>query len=155
MIIVDSQEIAAMCEDGRLSINMKPQRNGQGNNYLFNPDIGIICTNVSVIELNTKYVILGLNPTDGADGIRLGKHLQNYLKRSYYIQETVPFYDLVNKTTDKEDYWIRCYLPQFRGKSVFDLRQSDQLESVTLDIKNVWQLSDKLGFNVEVKCVKK
>uniref|UniRef100_A0A6C0H6S2 Uncharacterized protein n=1 Tax=viral metagenome TaxID=1070528 RepID=A0A6C0H6S2_9ZZZZ len=155
MIIIDSEEIKAMCEDGRLSIYMKPQRNGQGNNYLFTPDIGVIFRNVRVIELNTKYVILGLNQSDGGDGISLGKYLQNYLKRSYYIPDTVPFYDLVNRTTDNEEYCIRCYLPQIRGKSVFGLRQSEQLESVTLEIKNVWQLSNKLGFNVEVRCVKK
>ena len=154
MIIVNADEIQSMCEEGRLSINMKPQRSGQGNNYLFSPELGVIFRDVHVIEVAAKYVIFGLKQSDGEDSVRLGEHLQKYLKTSYCIQATLPFYNIVNDN-DNQEFWIRCYLPQVRGKPAISLQKSEQIESVTLEIKNVWHLPDKLGFNVELRCVKK
>lgn len=150
MIIVDANEIKSMCEEGRLSINMKPQRSGQGNNYLFNPELGITFRNVQVIEVNAKYVIFRLSQSDGEDSLCLGRHLQNYLKRSYFIQDTVPFYNIINKDNNDE-YVIRCYLPQLKGKSALPLPKSEHIDTITLEIKNVWHLPDKLGFNVELR----
>ena len=154
LINVDADEIKSMCEEGRLRINMKPQRTGQGKNYLFTPGICVILRNVHVNEVNDKYIIFNLKRLDGEDCKRLGDHLQNYLRRSYYIEDTLPFYNIVNENENGE-FWVRCYLSQLKGKPALSLQKSDQIETITLEIKNIWHLSDKLGFNIEVRCVKK
>lgn len=145
---VNAEQIQSMCAEGRLRINMKPQRSGQGNNYLFNPYLSLTFTNVSVIEVGSKYVVFRLNQSEGEECMRLGKHLQNYLKRSYYVHDTLPFYNIVNEN-DNGEFLIRCYycLPQSKRIS---LQRLQQIQSITLDIKNVWHLPDKLGFNVEL-----
>ena len=151
---VDADEIKSMCEEGRLRINMKRQRSGLGTNYLFAPEIGMNFRNVHVNEVHDKYIIFSLNSSDGEDCTRLGNHLQNYLKRSYVIQDTLPFYNIVNEN-DNGEFWIRCYLPQLKGKPAISLQKSEQIETITLEIKNIWHLQDKLGFNIELRCVKK
>jgi hypothetical protein len=163
-IIITGEIIQHLCDEGKLSVCQKPQKTSGDYNYYFLPNIGFTLYNAKVKAVDPKYIVFEYQIKEHLPLLlmlrSISRVLKNYLKRSYYINEAATFYDICFET--QETFTLRCYLPQVKGKYCIDVddgsfrapRIRAVFDSVTIEVRNVWQLKQKLGFNMELKQVK-
>lgn len=144
-------------------------------NYFFSPNISIKLYNPKVTWVDNnnvsfsfeKYVTIENNIIVKSDNIAfldllrnintsLLKVLYDYKENYGHIQnESLPclFYE-------KDRYfYIKCNLPNKNGKFFIKTQDSNFIKprigteytSVILDIRNIWELNDKVGFRLELK----
>jgi hypothetical protein len=165
VIVTSATQFKDMIDNGELCITKKPQK-VDGDNYFLSPNIGFRLYGAQVIQNNENYLVLGF------DKIRdislysmlsyMDKRIRDYLKTSYIIQSDV-FHSLFSET--ESSFTIRCYLPHL-GKRYFTECESDgkqvafrvpnkfaTIDVAYVEIRNVWECRNRLGFNIELKSV--
>jgi hypothetical protein len=65
----------------------------------------------------------------------------------------------------QDTFTIRCYMPHFKNKYHIETylrgekiqfnipRKNVVLESVYVDVRNIWEKNNKMGYNLEVKVI--
>lgn len=152
-----------------ISLIKRKQRNIENYNYyitpnlsfeLFNPKVMFITPKFIVFEY-TKHEILGLFTLLKSTNDIIKNKLKNYTRLD--LKNVYDLYSITNETLT-----IRCSLPQKNNKYLiknidmytnetrtFALpRKGILLNSVIIDIRNIWEIDDKIGFNLELKSIK-
>ncbi len=165
---VNSEKVKDMVANCELSIIRKPQKEAGNYNYYFTPNMTVKLYNAKVIVSDPKFLVLQFTKSSSLNLLimlrSINASLTSYLRRCYVIDEDKMLYPCFSEQEDT--FTIRCYLPHIRNKyfittefdgveSKFVLpRPNNILSCVTVEYRNIWESTDKLGFNMEVKVIK-
>jgi len=163
-IILNSQVINDLIFSNTLELQTKFQKNN-GKNYFFMPNIGIKLFNakVSWIDPFKKNISFAFNKYENLALLNMLRYINEkltmvYNKKSSYPKPLSPF------LFEKDDsFYIRCYLPNTRGKYHIESYFNNDTEGfsipkmscvyniIVIDIRNIWEDDNKSGFNLELK----
>ena len=145
-------------------------------NYFFSPNISIKLYNPKVTWVDNnnisfcfkKYVTIQDNVITQSDNILLLNLLRNIndtllkiydnYKDMYGHNKLKNLPNLFYESKDDNFFYIKCNLPNRNGK--FFIKTQDDFSkpyigteytSVILDIRNIWEIDDKVGFRLELK----
>jgi len=165
--ITSANQFREIIETGQISIIQKRQK-VSGYNYFLSPNIGFQLYGAKVLSSDPNYLVLGFDIAGHASLFSLLKYvddkIKDYLKTSYIIESTV-FHNLYKHLDTERTFSIRCYLPHLGnryftectsdGKRVgFNIpRKFATIDSAYVEIRNVWESNNRLGYNIELKSV--
>lgn len=166
-IILNSEILSELIQDNKLAVLKKHQQNSDNSNYYFNPSIGLNLWRSKVMIKNSKFIVLEFNKIDHINLLILLRDinvkLQTILKQKDSELYNKNIYNIMSEIDDK--FTIRCYLPNYKGKylikyfinkeeNVFRLPLVGAIiDNCTIEIRNLWKIKDKCGFNIELKSV--
>lgn len=164
VIITNASTVSNMIFNGELSIIKKPQRKTSGFNYFLSPIIGFVLYKPKVVKSDLNYMVLEFNRIEHATLFlmlqSLDSQIQAYLKRSYIV-ESEAFHSIIKCT--ETTFSIRCHLPHLGKKYYIESKSDGQVvyfvlprinaeyDCVTVEIRNIWECNNRLGYNVEIK----
>ena len=164
-IVLSSITLDSLIKQGDLSIIRKPQKEG-GFNYFITPNVGIKLLHPKIVESNVNYIVLQFEKKTAITLIMLLKSVHNqlikYIESSYMLSATTK-YEVFQEQQDT--FTIRCYMPHFKNKYHIETylrgekiqfnipRKNVVLESVYVDVRNIWEKNNKMGYNLEVKVI--
>jgi hypothetical protein len=133
------------------------------SNYYFTPNMGVKLYNAQVSEVNPKYIVFKYKLIEATTLHTLLSFINSTFKASvnHLVKKGKPFYNLFNSSDDY--FYIRCHLPYKYGRyftsytvdgvdTPFKLPRPGLVYSqVVFEIRNVWETTEKAGFNLEVK----
>ncbi len=160
---MNSEEIYEMIKDKRLSFLKKHQKKDNGVNFFLSPRISLNLYKAKVFFVNDKNIILEY---DKFHDIYLLSMLRNINKQiiglfnDIYREDisTYPFFSEREKT-----FTIQCFVPKIKDKiNVKYINEGVEcnfrypnrnciIDHCEIEIKNIWLLNGKSGFNVELK----
>jgi len=164
-IILNSDVINELIKNNNLNFQTKFQKEN-GKNYFFNQTISLCLYNPKVawIDSTKKNISFSFNKHE---------HLNLFIMLRYINEKLIQLYNNkigVNLSIhsffyEKDDFfYIKCYLPNIHSKkylikSYFNSnedkfnvpRLGTIYSSVILDIRNIWEKNNKVGFNLELK----
>lgn len=163
-IILNSEIINDLISSKTLVLQSKFKKQN-GKNYFFIPNIGIKLFNakVSWIDPFKKNISFAFNKRDNMSLLIMLRYINDrlifvYNNKSIYPKPVAPFF------FEKDElFYIRCYLPNIKGKYHIESYFNNNLESFTIpklssiyniiiiDIRNIWEDENKSGFNLELK----
>jgi hypothetical protein len=166
VLIQSATQFKDMIENGQISIMRKPQKN-EGYNYFLSPNLGFKLYGAKVVFADPNYLVLEFDKVKNGAFMSLlqfiDTKIKDYLKRSYVVESEV-FHDLIKQTDTT--YTIRCHLPHL-GKKYFVECESDGnkvpfhlprrsalIDNGYVEIRNIWETNNRLGYNIELKSVK-
>jgi len=135
-------------------------------NYYIQPKLAIKLYNAQVSLVNERYIVFVFDKFRDSSLLVLLKNISSSILRqlervdSVNVEQSFPVFSETETL-----FTIRCSLPSFRGKyhiqqfedgtlQQFRLpRTKATIESVQLEIRNLWVLDNRLGFNLELKIV--
>lgn len=153
---------------------VRRNQQGNGSNYYLSPSLMLNIYKPIVYIVTPTYIVFAFDKFHNLTLFHFMKSISykllNYLKSCFYIDNSKKLYDFfsqVEKIAGEPLITIRCNLPVIKGKyyirtivdgvedTQFCLpRRNAKLESVLIEIKNIWEKDDKLGFNVELREIK-
>lgn len=155
--------------------NDKFSKTHHDENYFLNPSIEILLQNVTLHELNVKYIIFKCTDNDAEKLDSVSKKIIEKFKSFVILPDTnTQMYDI-----GKE--YIRCSLPtvwkgpnnfhnkytiyhyncdfylnnekiKINSNSIIDLKKY-QINKVIIEIKNIWKSNERYGFNNVIKSI--
>ena len=165
-IVLSTNTLQEIIGKGFLSVVRKSQKE-TGFNYFLTPNVGIKLLYPKVIESNSNFIVLQFEKKTSLTLLMLLKNIHSqliqYIETSYMLGASTK-YEIFQEQQDT--FSIRCYLPHFKTKYHIETYLNEEkiqfnipkknviLESVYVDLRNVWEKNDKLGYNLEVKIVK-
>lgn len=165
-IILTSERINDLINEGVLKILKKSQKNNLNSNYFFTPNIGIMLYEAKVKYVDPKSITFGFDKYKNITLYYLIKHintcLQNEIRKQHIELNDKKLYDLFSE--EDETFYIRCYLPNYNGKYFIKVDDADAkrfylpklgcvYNNILVEIRNVWGKDCKYGFNIELKSV--
>lgn len=167
ILIKSSNDLFELIQTRTLSIIKKSQKAQSAYNYYFNPSIQFEVYNSKVIICNSNYMVFEFDKYKHSSLYKMlqsiNQQLYNYLKNSYtFNAETI--YNIFSETDNT--FTLRCYLPHVGRKYLIQCMFYNQdvpfklpnpnyiFESITIDIKNIWESNNRIGFNLELKVCK-
>lgn len=164
-IILNSEIINELISSNSLIMQTKFQRGSDGKNYYFSPTISLKLFNpkVSWVDQYKKNLSFCFNKYENINLLTMLRYINTklielYNKKSDNPVNVAPFY------FEKDDnFYIRCYLPNVKGKYYITSSFNNNEESfniprigatythVVIDIRNIWENHNRSGFNLELK----
>lgn len=163
-IILNSEIINDLITSNILELQTKFKK-PTGKNYFFIPNIGLKLYNakVSWIDPSKKNISFSFNKRDNINLLIMLKSIFSKLHDIYNRKANHPK-PISSFFFEKDDsFYIRCYLPNIRGKYHILSYFNDDSEEFTIpklssiyniiivDIRNIWEDDNKAGFNLELK----
>lgn len=165
MLISSSSSLYELIHNRQLSIIKKIQKTNDAYNYYFNPSISIEIFKPKVIICNQNYMVFEFNKYENLGLYKMlesiNEQLYNFLKNFYPIQTEMCYKIFSDIEGDK--FTIRCHLPKVGRKYLITSKFSNNdvpfilpkvnciFDSITIDIKNIWEQNNRVGFNLELK----
>lgn len=163
-IILNSVVLNELVDTSVLKILKKNQKI-QGNcNYYFNPNIGLKLYNPKVKYVDKKTIVFEFDKYKYASLLVLLNYINDVLQRTTKNEFSELFekqiYNIVSEQDSK--FTIRCYLPNYNGKYFIDTgstekftvpRSGCEYDTAVIEIRNIWKMGEKYGFNLELKNV--
>lgn len=167
--IITTELLKTLNETQSLSLIKRKQRNIENYNYYITPNLSFELFNPKVMFITPKFIVFEYKKHEILNLFALLKLTNEMIKnklKNYTRLDLKNVYDLYSVTDDT--LTIRCSLPQKNNKyliknidmytnetRVFTLpRKGILLNSVIIDIRNIWEIDDKIGFNLELKLTK-
>jgi len=167
-IIVTGNTLKNLTENGGLKIARRRQKKeGDNYNYFVSPKLMLEFHNGIVSYAAPTYIVIQYQKVTHIGLLSFLRYVSECFKRlvkPYVVNEKT----IYNLYLEKEDtFSVRCHLPR-NGKGytfkVVDSCTKKEIEytvpnkNVTIDyalvdIKNLWESSEKIGFNLEVRCL--
>lgn len=167
--IITSEILKNFEENKSLKLIKKKQKNVNNYNYYLTPNLSIKLYNPKVLFVTNSYIVFEYKKHDILNLFNLLKHANEmiYKELSLFtrldIKNVYNLYSIVD-----ESLTIRCSLPQKNKKYLIesiDMYTNEKkqfnipkkgicVNEVILDIRNVWETDDKIGFNLELKSIK-
>lgn len=165
--ITSASQFREMIETGQISI-MKKRQKISGYNYFLSPNIGFKLYGAKVLSSDPNYLVLGFDTAKDASLLSLLKYvddkIKDYLKTSYIVESTV-FHNIYKHLDKEPTFSIRCYLPHLGNRYFTECTSDDKqvgfniprkfatIDSAYVEIRNVWESNNRLGYNIELKSV--
>ncbi len=155
--------------DSTFTFFRKVQRNTNNYNYFTTKKTCLKLYNCKVVYVDTKTITLQFEKKSSLSLLILMRAVHHFLRDKLnsltnLTQTNKTFYSLVVEGDDT--FTIRCYLPHHNRKYFIDgfdetgnktdfilPRINNVLTCVCIDIRNIWETTDKLGYNLEVKSI--
>lgn len=168
-IFITSEVLSKLIADKNISIIKKSQKTSDYYNYFITPTLTIRLFNPMIIVSNPKYFVLSFEKSNNLVLLSMLKNIHEklmfFIKSNYYIRDGNKLKHPIH--VESEEYFtIRCSLPHFNNKYFikcdfedeknvkFTLpRQKIKVKSIHLDIRNIWETNNKIGYNLEVKYI--
>jgi hypothetical protein len=164
-IILNSDILNELIISKKLKIIKKYQKNSENSNYYFTPSLGINLYKPKIIFIKPSFVVLEFDKYEFYNLLKLLQNindkLQNKLKNEYSELFNKDIYNIVSE--QENSFTLRCHLPNKNGKYFIKCNEStigfklpkinSYLDSVLVEIRNVWCYDSKYGFNVELKSI--
>lgn len=167
ILLKSSGELYQLIQEKTLALLRKQQKTQDAFNYYLNPSISFQINNPKVIICNSNYIVFQLDKYKNLSLYQMLKsindQLYNYLKYLYNT-EAETSHTIFSEVDD--NFTLRCYLPHigkkysiqstFFNKEVpFTLPKINcVIDAAIIDIKNLWEMNNRIGFNLELKVLK-
>lgn len=168
MILVNSEIAHKMASDGTLQVLRKEQQKGSLNyNYFIKPALGIKLYNPKVFISTQTYVVFQFDRHHNLPLLlmcrSIDKTIQHVIHRNFNTH--IPEANRHSFFSEQQDtFTIRCNVPKTKagvhcewegGIIPFKYpRVGTTYEEATIQLKNVWESSGRLGYNVELCSLK-
>jgi hypothetical protein len=167
-IFINSQSIIELKNNKDLTFQKKSQKIASNTNYYISPNLKIKLFNPQVIFIDRKYLVLSFNKEKYASLLNLLKTTNNNiysaLEEKFVLDKNKTAYSIVSES---ESYFtLRCSLPHFKNKYFIKCKFEDEqdvpftfpkknifLKCIYVDIRSIWETSEKRGFNLEIKFI--
>ena len=162
-VIINSDILSSL----NITILKRSQKVALNHNYYFSPNMALYLYNPKVTFINPKFIVFEFDKRTHLNLLllikRLDDTLQNQLKKKFSELFDKEIYNIVSET--ETHFTLRCFLPTVRNKyniickgdvdnMVFKLPRLDCIfKDIMVEIKNVWQTGNKIGYNIELKSV--
>lgn len=169
MTIILNKEITRnLIYNKELKVLKKYQSDKVSCNYYFTPNVGIKIYKPKVMIINEKYIVFEFDKNNSIGLYSLLKMINEEIKELIYrsnIIRDANFYDMYSDIEDGNKYTIRCSLPKFKWNYKIEyIYNTDKVpfvlprlgcvfDEIVVEIRNVWQNNNKLGYNLELKKV--
>lgn len=168
-LIISSEILKKFHEDKSLKLIKRKQKNIDNYNYYITPNLSIELFNPKVFIVTHKYIVFEYKKHEVLNLFSLLQSTNNTilnLLKIYTQTELKTTYNLYSIVDDT--ITIRCSLPQKNNKYLIDNidmytfekrqfylpKKGININSVIIDIRNIWETDDKIGYNLELKSIK-
>lgn len=150
-----------------LTLFKKNQKNSNNINYFFSNSISINLYKCNVSYRDAKHITLQFDKIINSSLFNMLSNfheiLSELLIKKFGINENKKFYPIIYETENSSKFSIQCYLPQNYNKyfieCTFDNNEcsfklphkNSELNFVNVEIRNIWESNNKLGYNIEIK----
>lgn len=145
-----------------LKIMKRAQKSNDSFNYFISPKLVLHLYKAKVVYCNSSYIVLGYSKFESLSLLTLLRHssqvLKNKIEDSFIIPKSKEFFGIAQET--EETFRVRCSLSNknitlidsYTNRQIpFRLPKANSiLDVVKIQIKNVWETPEKVGFNVEL-----
>jgi hypothetical protein len=166
---LNSSVIKELCDNNEITIIRKSQKTTSDFNYFLSPNLTVNLYGGRVMIITKDYIVLEFSKLE-KEGLyimlkTIDKYIINYLKECFSISEKNTIYSLYSETDAyftlrislpnyKYKYSIKCY-DKNDNQIPFKLPIVNEIikESI-LDIRNLWNSNNRIGYNLQLKIVK-
>lgn len=136
-------------------------------NYYISPSVGLKLHRPAVLISQPGYIVFKFLKKDNQTLMNLMNNintwLSNSLKSTFYIDPRKTFYPFFSELQDA--FTLRCSLPQSAGRynihherngiatEYFQIHIDTLVSVACVDFRNIWELDNKLGYNLELKYI--
>lgn len=162
---VTTEYLKELIENNVLKIMKRTQKNKENSNYYISPNLKIKLYNCKLMIVTPTYFVLSFDKFKNTTLLNLLRNVDNllfkYIKSNYYIRDKIK-YPIHSETDDI--FTIRCSLPKLKNRYFITCDFEDQknvpftlprtniiLKEISVEIRNIWETPDKIGYNIEVK----
>lgn len=168
VFITNSETIIELKKNKNLKFQKKAQKIVTNTSYYIFPKLKIKLFSPQVIFVDKKYLVLSFNKEKNASLLNLLKTLNetvySELENQIVLNKNKQNYSIVG---ENEMYFtLRCSLPHFKNKYFITCNFEGQenvpftfprknvfLKCIYLDVRNIWETSEKRGYNLEIKFI--
>ncbi len=167
-ITVTSEIIRDLCSSNRITIIQKRQKNTGDYNFYITPNLSLQLYGGKVIITDPKFLVVQFEKSTHITLLSLlrttSECITDYLKSCIEldIENVYPLFSEQDNT-----FTIRVYLPHVRNKYFIETKSANEneiiqftrprigtvLKELRVDIRNLWQNKQRLGFNLELKYI--
>jgi hypothetical protein len=163
-LILTNENINTLISTKSLHVSRKQQKIRGNFNYFLSPQMCLRIFNCKVLISDPKYIVLEFDKiTDSTLYFflqKISKSLIDYTTSIFNLSEENIFYSLYSDVDSK--FTIRCYLPQSQKKYTTKYYVDNEempfkcikprifIDQVIIDVKNIWQNNNRIGFNLEL-----
>lgn len=168
-LIVTGEILKKIHEEKTLKFIKRKQKNMDSYNYYITPNLSIELFNPKVMIVTPKYIVFEYKKHEILNLFSLLQYTNNTILniiKMYTRTDLKTTYNLYSEVDD--NITIRCSLPQKNNKYLIDNIDMYTLEKrtfflpkrdicinrVIIDIRNLWETNDKIGYNLELKSIK-
>lgn len=164
-IILNTEILKQLLDENVLKMIRKQQKNTKYYNYYFNENIGIKLYKCKVLYSNENYIVFEFDKYENLMLLQLLRNIHNMLitrlKLMYNISDDLIIYTPYSETDEK--FTIRCNIPHIKNKYIIDCFLEEMkipfnipkkgiiLDTVVLEFRNIWENSNRLAYNIEIK----
>lgn len=163
-IILNSTVLNELVDNDVLKVLKKNQKTQDNCNYYFNPNIGFKLYDAKVKYVDKKSMVFEFDKYKYSSLLVLLNYTNDVLQRMTKQNFSELFEKSIYGIVSEQDstFTIRCYLPNYNGKYFIETESDDKFklprsgciyDSVTVEIRNIWKMGEKYGFNLELKGV--
>jgi hypothetical protein len=165
-IVITHEALQQLRSSDNLKIMKRTQKASDSYNYYLAPKLILHLYQAKVVFVNTSYIVFQYSKFESLGLLTLLRHSGEVLKKkieyNYDLPSSKQFFGIAQET--EETFRVRCSLP--KKNDSFDIKVIDNhtnqpipfrlpkaksvLHSVSIQIKNVWETHEKVGFNLEV-----
>lgn len=144
-------------------LTSKYQKNGSSLNYFFSPQLHLNIYKPKFMIVQEKYVVIQFDKHKHNSLLNMFKGINNYLKD--LLPKTFMCYNFFSEQDDS--FTVRLSLPKTKYKYMISCEddtgkqipfQLPNIKSepflITIVFKNIWQINNKGGFNIEIHHIK-
>lgn len=168
-LVLSSELLNNLRENNNLNLIKRKQKNSNNYNYYITPNISFNLYKPKVLFIDTKFIVFEYKKHDVLNLYYLLKTTNDMIKYKLSYCTRIDLKTIYDIFSVREDVLtIRCYLPQNKGiynikfidsitneTSKFSLpKKGVYLDQVHIDIRNIWEVNDKIGYNLEVRYIK-
>uniref|UniRef100_A0A6C0E4G1 Uncharacterized protein n=1 Tax=viral metagenome TaxID=1070528 RepID=A0A6C0E4G1_9ZZZZ len=165
-VIITSTTLKNILEQGQLKVARRKQRNNDDSyNYFISPKLMLEFHNGRVIYAAPTYIVIEYQKLTHIGLLCFLRYVSECFTRLVkpYVSNDKKIYNIY---LEKEDtFSIRCHLPKKGSGYTFKVVDSQTKKEISystpnknviidyalVDIKNLWESSEKIGFNLEVR----
>lgn len=166
--ITSNEYLKTIIENNYIKIIKKAQKTKNASNYYISPNLRIKLYNCKLMIANANYFVLIFDKKDNMSLLlmlrSIDNMLYNYIKSNYYISNNKIKYSIHSETD--EIFTIRCTLPHYKNKYFITCDFEEEknvkftipktykiLKSIHIELRNLWETPEKIGYNTEVKYI--
>lgn len=166
---LNSEVIKELCNNNEITIIRKTQKTSGNYNYFLSPNLSIDLYGGKAMIITSDYIVLEFSKVEKPALYYMlktvDKYILNYLKECFSISDKNTIYSLYSETDLL--FTLRISLPHYKYKySIKCFDHSDNqipfrlpntgaiLTECVLDIRNLWNSNNRIGYNLQLKKMK-
>lgn len=137
-----------------LKFTRRSQKTRDHYNYYTQPKLVFVINNPSVVTVCHKFVVVRINKNDKSVPLLNDIHdyTSQYIRDNFNVGDKI-FYPIYTEVTEasSDSVELRCSLPTVYGKQkIQQLHKNAQYNTMTIETHNIWETSQKIGYNLIV-----